>query len=254
MAVEVCRLPVALIVALIVAKSVAIPTLIAVQREPPEFNVRKDCQKITNESTLHLRPTSSNSSARKCAGSGHSKLRLHHNDGPLPRTRNVTVLPVPNAHLAHTSEGRRAETPHIRLTSAKRHTHTRSTEVRALAHHVSTSCIFGYARLKGYHAGGSYSDLHMLRPPPPWAETSPSPSLPRKPATVYALSHTTHLAYIRLAHAHPYIHQHRSTDFHTFRPPPIYWHVHRTFHLDLVQLPLPSRLLPTARYGVGEIE
>ncbi|KAJ7849889.1 hypothetical protein B0H13DRAFT_2361038 [Mycena leptocephala] len=35
----------------------------------------------------------------------------------------------------------------------------------------------------------------MLRPPPPCAERSLSPSPPRKPATVYASSHTTHLAH-----------------------------------------------------------
>ncbi|KAJ7919533.1 hypothetical protein B0H13DRAFT_2429807, partial [Mycena leptocephala] len=60
----------------------------------------------------------------------------------------------------------------------------------------------------------SYSDLHMLIPPPPCAETSLSLSPPRKPATVYVSSHTTHLACTRLARAHRYIRRHRSTDLH----------------------------------------
>ncbi|KAJ7828508.1 hypothetical protein B0H13DRAFT_2437526 [Mycena leptocephala] len=54
----------------------------------------------------------------------------------------------------------------------------------------------------------------MLIPPPPCAETSLSPSPPRKPTIVYAASHTNQLAHTRLAHAHPYIRRHRSTDLH----------------------------------------
>ncbi|KAJ7844570.1 hypothetical protein B0H13DRAFT_2364166 [Mycena leptocephala] len=54
----------------------------------------------------------------------------------------------------------------------------------------------------------------MLIPPPPCAETSPSPSPPRKPTTVYVASHTNQLAHTRLAHAHPYIRRHRSNDLH----------------------------------------
>jgi hypothetical protein len=79
------------------------------------------------------------------------------------------------------------------------------------------------------------SDLHRLAP------RSPSPSPPRKPATVSA---STHLAYARVPQAHPHIRRHRSTDFHTFRPPPIYRHVRRTFQLDLVQ---PPRLVTQDR-------
>ncbi|KAJ7884475.1 hypothetical protein B0H13DRAFT_2537358 [Mycena leptocephala] len=48
----------------------------------------------------------------------------------LPRTRNVTVLPVPNTQPVHTS---RAELSCIRFMDAKRHISTRSTEARALA-------------------------------------------------------------------------------------------------------------------------
>ncbi|KAJ7919509.1 hypothetical protein B0H13DRAFT_2320322 [Mycena leptocephala] len=85
----------------------------------------------------------------------------------------------------------------------------------------------------------------MLRPPPPCAERSyPHLRLARKPATVYASSHTTQLAYARVPHVHPQIRPHRSTDLHTFRPPPIYRHVRRTFHLDLVQPPPPRNARP----------
>ncbi|KAJ7889696.1 hypothetical protein B0H13DRAFT_2341373 [Mycena leptocephala] len=51
----------------------------------------------------------------------------------------------------------------------------------------------------------SYSDLHMLIPPPPCIERSLSLSPHRKPATVYASSHTTHLAYTHLAYGSAHI-------------------------------------------------
>jgi hypothetical protein len=155
----------------------------------------------------------------------------------LPRTRNVTVLPVPNAHLAYTSEGRRAELSRIRFTSAKRYMSIRSTEARALAVRVhtpsirsatSTPAVPAPSTLKRLNVPAprihlvhlrlhappgepcSYSDLHML---PHCIEPSQSMSPPRKRATVYASSQRIN-SHTRLAHAHPYIRRHRSTNLH----------------------------------------
>ncbi|KAJ7926358.1 hypothetical protein B0H13DRAFT_2653893 [Mycena leptocephala] len=59
----------------------------------------------TNKSTLHLCPTSGTSSARKWAGSGHSKLRLHRNVHahcpPVPSTLKRLNTPEPRIHLVH---------------------------------------------------------------------------------------------------------------------------------------------------------
>ncbi|KAJ7874278.1 hypothetical protein B0H13DRAFT_2348689 [Mycena leptocephala] len=115
---------------------------------------------------------------------------------------------VPNAHLAHTSEGRRAEPPRNRPTSAKLHISTRSTEARVLAVGVHPAhearrprpCSLVPLTLKRLNtpaprihlvhlrlhappgAPRSYSDLHMLIPPPPCTETS-HPNLRLEPAT-----------------------------------------------------------------------